>query len=192
MKARILVLITLLVIAGSVERVEAQGKGRSKQVRATRAYHPVVVRRAHIRYTHLPRWGTVVTTVPSSAIMIRAHKKPYYFSNGIYYVSQNSSYVIVRPSRGLKIRALPAGYRTVVVGPRNYYYYYGTYYMRTGNNVEYQVVDPPLGAVVDSLPDGYDVRMLNGIEYYMLDGIYYAEVDMPEFEDGIGYEVVRP
>ncbi len=28
-------------------------------------------------------------------------------------------------------------------------------------------------------------------EYYELDGIYYAEVDAPEFEDGVGYEVVK-
>ena len=76
-----------------------------------------------------------------------------------------------------------------MLGPRTYYYYYGTFYCQRGN--EYEVIDAPEHAVVDALPDGYEVVEKNGVEYYFLDGVYYAEVDAPEFEDGIGYEVVK-
>ena len=97
----------------------------------------------------------------------------------------------MRPARGLRISVLPMGYRTVVVGPANYYYYYGTYYAKAENGNEYKVVDPPVGAVVDALPDGYEVKKIDGTEYYVLDDVYYAEVDVPDFEDHVGYEVVK-
>ena len=190
-KIRILIVaMTLLVTAGSMETVEAQGRGKGHGKRgAVRVYHPVVVRKAHVRYGHLPRWGTVVTTMPPSAVIIRSGRNPYYFSNGIYYAAQNSGFVIVRPARGLRIGLLPVGYRTIVVGPRNYYYYYGTYYTKAEK--EYKVVDPPVGAIIDALPEGYEIKTIRGTEYYEFDGVYYAEVDVPEFEGGVGYEVVK-
>lgn len=96
----------------------------------------------------------------------------------------------MRPARGLRVTVLPTGYRTVLVGSRTYYYYYGTYYSQTPSSTEYETIDPPTGAVVDSLPYGYEVKSIGGNEYYVLDGVYYSEVDAPEFEDGIGYEIV--
>ena len=186
------ILITILGITGCIETSLAQGRGRgAHRGGVARVYHPVVVRRAHIRYTNLPRWGSVVTTQPSSWVVVRSGRNPYYFSDGIYYAPRNSGFVIVRPARGLIIRGLPIGYRTIVSGPRNYYYYYGSYYTQVDNTNEYRVVDPPVGAVVDALPDGYEIKTRSGIEYYVLDGVHYAEVDAPEFEDGVGYQVVK-
>ena len=54
-----------------------------------------------------------------------------------------------------------------------------------------EVVDGPEGAFVDALPDGYEIKTVGNNEYYFLDGIYDAEVDAPEFADGVGYDVVR-
>lgn len=186
----IVVLITVLTIAGSVQTAEAQGRGHERHGAEVRVSHPVVVRQAHARYSNLPRWGTTVTTRPAASIEIRSHRNPYYSTNGIYYAPRNSGYAVVRPSRGLRISVLPLGYRAINVGRRNYFYYYGTYYSGSGN--QYTVVDPPIGAVVDALPDGYEVQMIRGNEYYVLDGVYYAEVDAPEFPDGVGYQVVNP
>ena len=153
--------------------------------------HRVVVRRAHVHYAHLPRWGSVVTVRPAGAIVIRSRRNNYYYHQGIYYRPNGSNFVVVRPARGLRVTVLPTGYRTVLVGPRTYYYYYGTYYSQISTNNEYETVDSPTGAVVDSLPDGYEVKSKSGNEYYVLDGVYYSEVDAPEFEDGVGYEVVE-
>jgi len=133
----------------------------------------------------------VVTVRPAAAVAVRAGRNSYFFADGVYYAQGGAGYMIVRPVRGIRIRVLPVGYRTIVIGPRNYFYYYGTYYALADGG-EYQVVDPPLGAVVDALPDGYEVKSIDGVEYYVLDGVYYAEVDAPEFEDGVGYEVVKP
>ncbi|CAN5336858.1 hypothetical protein BH10BAC4_BH10BAC4_12610 [soil metagenome] len=177
--------IILIASTLTIHETEAQGRGR-------RVFHPVVVRKAHVRYAAMPRWGTVVAVRPATAVAIRGTRRNrYYFHNGIYYSPRRGSYVVVRPSPGLRIRSLPAGYRTVVVGPRNYYYYYGTFYTKASDVDQYDVVEAPEGAIVDALPDGYEIKTVGNNEYYFLDGIYYAEVDAPEFADGVGYEVVR-
>jgi len=198
-KVVITCLLALTTLWGSIETAEAQVR-RHKAKKAVvrhdvrvvhRRHHAVVVRRAHVHYAHLPRWRSTVRVVPTAAVVIRPGRNPYYYHDGIYYTSYNSSYVVVRPVRGIRIRVLPVGYRTVVVGPRNYYYYYGTFYTKPTTAEEYEVVDAPEGAVVDALPDGYEVKAIDGVEYYVLDDVYYAEVDAEEFEDGVGYEVVK-
>ena len=189
-------MVVIMIMTSLIENADAQSRrkahGRERRVVVHRPHRTVIVRRAHVRYAALPRWGAVVTTVPSAAVVISSRKNPYYFHNGIYYSHRGPDYVVVRPARGLRIRVLPAGYRTVVVGPRSYYYYYGTFYVKSGGaKEEYVVADAPEGAVVDALPDGYEVKKIDDNEYYNLDGVYYAEVDAPEFEDGVGYEVVK-
>ncbi len=156
-----------------------------------RARHRVVVRRAHVRYAHLPRWRASVAVVPAGAVIIKTKTNPYYFDRGVYYTPRNNAYVVVRPVVGVRIRVLPVGYRRIVVGPRNYYYYYGTFYAQVDKSDEYETVDAPEGAVVDALPDGYEIKTIDGTEYYVLDDVYYAEVETDEVEDGIGYEVVK-
>jgi len=187
-------IITLTVIP---ENAEAQGRRKPAKVRVVRHHHsrvikvhPRVVRRAHVRYTHLPRWGTVITNSPTGAVLISSKHGPYYFNNGVYYAQRRSGFTIVRPVPGIRIRVLPIGYRHMIIGTRPYYYYYGTFYTKADNN-EYTVVDAPEGAIVDALPEGYEVKSIGDTEYYVLDGVYYAEVDTEEIEDGIGYQVVK-
>jgi hypothetical protein len=174
----------------------AQVRHRARVVRHTvrpahRVRHRVVVRRAHVRYAHLPRWGAAVAIAPAAAIVVRAHSNTYHFHDGIYYTPRSNKFVVVRPVAGVRVRVLPAGFRTVIVAKRNYYYYYGTFYSKVKEGEEYEVVDAPSGAVVDALPDGYEVKKVNDTEYYVLDDVYYAEVEAKEFEDGVGYEVVK-
>ncbi len=194
-------IIVMLTVFSITETAEAQtrhnerhGKKRVVRrnvVRAARVPHRVVVRKAHLRYAQLPRWRTSVTVVPTTAVIIKTKTNPYYYDRGVYYAPRNNAYVIVRPTRGMRIRTLPVGYRNVVVGSRNYYYYYGTFYTKINKGDEYETVDAPVGALVDALPDGYEVKTINGTEYYVLDDVYYAEVETDEMEDGIGYEVVK-
>lgn len=184
-----------MVLVAFTETAQAQHRRRgrvreTKVVVVRRPHHTVVVRRAHVRYAGLPRWGTVITAAPAGAVIIRSRRHPYYFHNGIFYAQRAGGFVVTRPVAGVRVRVLPAGYRTIVVGPRNYYYYYGTFYVKSSGD-EYVVADAPDGAVIDALPDGYEVKTIDGNEYYELDGVYYAEVDAPEFDDKVGYEVVR-
>ena len=196
-KYTILTALLLMVLSIALPE-ESQAQTRHKRAKVKVVKRPVVVkkhprikRRAHVRYAHLPRWGTAVSVIPAGAILIKSHTHPYYFHNGIYYAHRNNNYVVVRPAAGLRIRVLPVGYRRVVIGPRHYYYYYGTFYSKANNSDEYIVVDAPEGAIVDALPDGYEVKTIGDTEYYVLDGVYYAEVDAEDMEDGIGYQVVK-
>jgi hypothetical protein len=196
-----LILLFLLFTTGFgfiSEQAEAQRKKtvvrtrRGTTVVVRRPQRTVVVRKAHVRYAGLPRWGSAVRVVPTGATVIKYRRTPYHYYNGVYYTRRGADYVVVRPARGLRVRVLPVGYRTVLVGPATYYYYYGTFYTKVDKSEEYNVVEPPEGAVVDALPEGYEVETIDGKEYYVFDGVYFAEVDAEEFEDKIGYEVVVP
>jgi hypothetical protein len=192
------ILLAVLAMAVIPETTDAQARRKPikarvikhNNIRVIRA-HPRVVRRAHIRYAHLPKWGSVVTVLPNGAVVIKSRAHPYYFHNGVYYMRQNNRYTVVRPGAGIRIRVLPVGYRHVIIGPRHYYYYYWTFYSKIDNVEEYEVVDAPEGAIVDALPDGYDVKTINGTEYYVLDGVKYAEVDAEDIDGGVGYEVMK-
>jgi Family of unknown function (DUF6515) len=190
----LLAIIGMSVLPGNTE---AQVRRKPAKVRVVKHHtrvvriHPRVVRRAHIRYTNLPRWGAVVATRPMGAMIIASNYGPYYFHNGIYYMQRQPGFTIVRPAPGIRIRVLPTGYRRIHIGRRPYYYYYGTFYTKADNNNEYIVVDAPEGAIVDALPDGYEIKTIGDTEYYVLDGVYYAEVDTDEIEDGVGYQVVK-
>jgi hypothetical protein len=189
----VFVFIAILTIP---ENTQAQGRRKPVKVRVVRHHtrvvkvHPRVVRRAHIRYAHLPRWGALVSQRPANAILIASNHGPYHFHNGIYYIHRKPGFAIVRPVPGIRIRVLPVGYRYITVRNRPYYYYYGTFYTKAVND-EYEVVNAPEGAIVDALPDGYDVKTIGDTEYYVLDGVHYAEVDTDETEDGVGYQVVK-
>jgi len=182
--------ITQYADAQHRERVRVRRHGNVVVV-TRRPARRVVVRRAHVRYVGMPRWGTVVTVAPAGAVVIHHGPTPYYFDRGVYYVHRGGGFAVVRPVPGVRIRVLPVGYRTIVVGSRPYYYYYGTFYVKSSKADEYIVTDAPEGAVVDALPDGYEVKTIGDSEYYVLDGVTYAEVDAPEFEDGVGYQVMK-
>lgn len=195
------ILFSLLLTCGLgliSEQAEAQRKKAAVRTRrgtvvvVRRPQRAVVVRKAHVRYAGMPRWGAAVRVVPTGAVVVKHRRTPYYFHNGVYYTRRGADYVVVRPVRGIRVRVLPVGYRTVVVGPATYFYYYGTFYAKAPKAEEYDVIDAPEGAVVDALPEGYEVETIDGKEYYVLDDVYYAEVDAPEFDDKIGYEVVVP
>lgn len=175
----------------SAQHVRVRRNHRSTVVVARRPVHKVVLRRTPVRYVGMPRWGTTVSVLPVTHVTVNFRNNNYFYDRGVYYTKRNNSYAVVRPVRGVRVNILPVGYRQVILGPRNYYYYYGTFYTKAANEENYVVINPPSGAVVDALPEGYEVKVVDGNEYYYLDGVYYAEVDAPEFDDKIGFQVVE-
>jgi hypothetical protein len=194
-----ILIITILLFAGVAtpeltneakaqeRKVVVHRKGKVGARNVHRKARRRVTRRAHIRYRGLPKYGAVVTAIPTRAIVL---KSGYYYIDGVYYEKRGSSFIVVRPRHGIRIRVLPPAHKVVAVSNQNYYYYYGTFYQAT-NDGEYEVIEAPVGALVDALPEGYEVKEIDGLEYYLLDGIYYQEVETNEFKEGIGYEVVK-
>lgn len=126
----------------------------------------------HFHYRNLPKRGAIVRSLHRDAVIIKHRGISYHYYSGIWYRPNGANWIVVRPAIGLRVRALPVGYRRLVLGPQVYYYYYGTYYM--AKNKQYEVVDAPMGAEIDSLPDGYNTVSVNGEDYYELDGTYYT------------------
>ena len=191
--------IPLVIVAIFLPRnLQAQVRRGPDKIKVLRYHHtrvvrvyPQLVRPAHVRYAHLPRWGTVVSQSPARAIVISSNYGPYYFHDGIYYVPRQQGFTIVRPVSGIRIKVLPVGHRRFTIRKRSYYYYYGTFYVKPDKSDEYEVVDAPEGAIVDALPDGYEVKYIGGTEFYVLDGVYYTEVETHQIKEGIGYRVVK-
>jgi hypothetical protein len=187
--------LTIIAVLSTVENLKAQRFKSEEIAQSTevrnRNYHKIVSRKAHARYTDLPRWGEVVSSLPSTTHAIKVYNRTYYCNDGIYYTKTGANYTVVNPPLGTRVAYLPSA-KKLVVGPRYYYYYYGSFYLKATDANEYEIVNPPQGGIVDALPEGYEVKKVKNAEYYFLDGVYYAEVDAHEFKDRVGYEVVDP
>ena len=200
-KLSLLLFLTFSVvcISSNPNDLLAQGRRGHDRIRVVKPHHQArlvrgrhhLVRPPHIRYTHLPRWGSVVSYRPNGAIIIASYDGPYYFHNGIFYMHRQPGFIIVRPRPGIRIKVLPAGHRRFMIRNRPYYYFYGTFYVKTARGREYEVVNAPEGAIVDALPEGYEIKKVGSTEYYVLDGVYYAEVHTDQIENGVGYQVVK-
>ena len=187
----LLFFITFSLVIG----VQAQGKRgtdyKGKGRKAVVAHEKLGKRMkrtrvVHYHYRHLPRRGTVVKSINTRSVSVKFLGVKYQYHDGIWYRphgSNGSTWKIVQPAFGARVRALPKGYRQIIVDSKKYFYYYGSFYQR--NYHRYEVVKAPVGAKVNSLPDGYNVIVINGNEYYQLDGAYY----MPTIDEN-GEEVL--
>lgn len=189
----------LVVGTSAITTQETQAQGRRAEVVKRRATKRTVTqkvthrttRRAITRhYYGRPRLGLMVRAVPTTARIVRLGTRAYYLDQGVYYAARGSSFVVVRPATGLRIRALPRGFVRTVARGVPYFYYYGTYYGPVkGSTDEYEVVAPPAGAVVDALPEGYEALEVDGKPYLKINDVYYESVETDLFEDGYGYRV---
>ena len=104
----------------------------------------------------------------------------YYHHNGVFYKKGASGYLVVRAPVGARIKALPAGYVTILVRKKPYYYYYGTYYVYHPDEEAYVVVESP-----DS-ENGEEENLFDKITLIdgrSLEGIYLGRtVSMIQFE----------
>jgi len=77
-----------------------------------------------------PAKGVVVTKLHHPRIVVYNNVK-YYRSNGVWYVKKNKNYRTVVAPTGLRINALPRGYKVVKVRGVKYYTHNGAYYKRS-------------------------------------------------------------
>jgi len=170
-------------------------KKTAKLIKAHRAtlvltIHDTVDRKAQSLYQNLPKLGTVVTSLPARSTVVVRDSSRYYYKGGVYYLQGPKGFQVILPPVGCRIQGLPLGYRRVPVGENIYFYYFGTFYKQSANSDNYDIVKAPEGAIVDALPDGYKIQKIDNVEYYLLGDTYYAEIDAPDMNRNIGYEVV--
>lgn len=97
----------------------------------------------------------------------------YYYSAGFFYQPYNNYFQVIVAPIGIRIYALPWGYRKWYIGPDLYYYFGGTYYRNLNNH--YEVVDAPLGSILPELPNGTKSVLIDGQQYFEQNGTYYKE-----------------
>ena len=99
------------------------------------------------RAAKYPRAGHEVRSLPKGHTLVRVNRHNYHYHHGVFYRPRShGSYVVVRAPLGARVRHLPAGYISFLIGPRRHYYVNYTYYLRDRETAEYVVVAEPEGA----------------------------------------------
>ena len=193
------IIIALLLLLGfgnfesdaqqRVAKNEIRAKKVAKRNNTIRKHH----RAAHYRYRTLPKWGVRCTAPVAGKVIVHRNVR-YRYNKGVFYRPTNNTYVIVSAPRGMRINALPAGYKKIyITGHKQpYFYYYGSYYKTVAlqKTIQYEAVTAPIGARVHALPIGYSELEKNGRVYYELDNNYYKEVITGNGDDDVYYELV--
>jgi hypothetical protein len=102
-------------------------------------------------------WSTKPNRHKKGYVLDRRHKHNHYY-----------------PRKGMKIRALPGGYRAVPYRNSRFYFQGGVWYRSSGNR--YMVTTPPVGLMVPFLPRSYTTVWVGGYPYYYAGGVYYSWV----------------
>jgi hypothetical protein len=120
----------LVVLAGSLAFAQRpDAKDQHRQRGRERARRPVLV-----------------VTPRADHTRVVVGRKEYSYAHGVFYRPGPKGYMAIRGPIGARIKVLPAGYLTFVVGGAPYYFYFGTYYNLDPVRHEYVVVAPPPGA----------------------------------------------
>lgn len=78
------------------------------------------------------------------------------------------------PRPGARVKALPAGHRSVHVGPAAYFFLDGIFYSHFSHG--YMVAAAPIGAVVPLLPPAAALITIGALTYYTFADVYYQKV----------------
>jgi hypothetical protein len=162
--------------------------------------------RHHARH-HYHRWyrgvawfalGAYVATRPRYTTTVYVSDTPYYYTSGVYYVSEGTGYKVVTAPAGAVVYAVPTATTVVYVSTTPYYYYGGAFYVATKEKAtkpteddvkgagkeedyppmteddhNYKVVSPPIGATVPYLPDEAKEKTINAKKYWIYEHTYY-------------------
>lgn len=151
-------------------------------------FHPYFYHPYH-PYFWGPFWhpfGFFATALSVDAFMFYEAGQQYYYDNGVYYTPSGGGYTVVAAPIGAKVKSVPAGYETTMVGDDTYYYYGGVFYISQGGF--FRVVPAPVGAIVTQIPEGATEQVINGENCLLYNNTYYQ----PIFQNGQdAYEVVQ-
>ena len=111
----------------------------------------------------------------------------YFYDQGIFWLQQGSTYIVVTAPVGAVVDRLPQGVTRIQSNPRPIWYFFGAF-LGEKDSV-YEVLKPPAGLTVFYLPDGYTQENANGAGFYRFGDIRFK----PVFIQGVlAYQVVEP
>ncbi len=123
--------------------------------------------------------GMAIASIPHRHEVIVVYGSTYYYSNGVYYSSTSSGYVVVPAPARAVVEHAPTNVINVYVNNQEYGYSNGTYYeakppVDDESASTYEVVAPRVGATVDSLPDGATQETIEGSTYFVYSETFYT------------------
>ncbi len=123
----------------------------------------------------------------SDAGPIEAGGQAYLYDQGIFWLHQGSSYIVVTAPVGAVVGRLPQGVTRLSTGAGAVWYFFGTFFKEKGGS--YEVVKPAAGLTVYYLPDGYSQVKAKGVGLYRFGDVLYR----PIFIQGVlAYQVFEP
>ncbi|MFT4173686.1 MAG: DUF6515 family protein [Rhodocyclaceae bacterium] len=122
-----------------------------------------------------PRHGVVVNVLPATPAVYWRNGVNFYFSSGIWYRPQGSSFMVIAPPIGLVVPLLPDVYETRIVGSTTYFYAGETYYRAVPEG--YVVTKAPSTVVSTTTAAGSDK-----VFYYPRNGQSTAQQDEDRYQ----------
>lgn len=111
----------------------------------------------------------------------------YLYDQGVFWLHQGSSYIVVTAPVGAAVDRLPQGVSRIPSRPGPVWYFFGTFFGEKGG--AYEVIRPAAGSTVFYLPDGYSQENVKGVGLYRFGDILFK----PVFIQGVlAYQVVEP
>lgn len=137
----------LFALAISLVSIAAAGDVAAQGARHTPQTRPSARVSAPPRAVRYPPVGHSIRTLPEKHQIVRVHRHSYRYYDGVFYrPSPQGLFVVVQAPIGARVRHLPAGYISFLIGPRRYFYVNYTYYLWDRDATEYIVVSEPAGA----------------------------------------------
>tara|TARA_R110002074_G_scaffold215713_5_gene385531 strand:- start:1081 stop:1629 length:549 start_codon:yes stop_codon:yes gene_type:complete len=171
----IVLLSSMIFLIGAL-RTNAQSNKKYKKISAKK-----------VVYVNKSPNVSAVRYLPKATKKITYKKTNYNFYNGRFYKTVQGNHIVVSPPKGLRIKVLPVGFISFIVGSTRYYHYEGIYYTYLAGIDEYEVVNAPIGSLIKDLPNDIEVVVYKGKVYYEYHNVLYKKVEM---QDGDAYEVV--
>jgi hypothetical protein len=111
----------------------------------------------------------------------------YHYDQGIFWLQQGSTYIVVTAPFGAVVDRLPQGVTRIQSRPRPIWYFFGTFFGERDGG--YEVLKPAAGLTVFYLPDGYTQKNGDGAGPYRFGEVRFK----PVFIQGVlAYQVVEP
>ena len=131
--------------------------------------------------------GYSATEVPgSNARTVELGGFTYYYDQGIFWLQQGATYIVVTAPAGAVVDKLPQGVTRIQSTPRPIWYFFGTFFGE--KNAGYEVLKPVAGLTVFYLPDGYTQENVNGAGQYRFGETRFK----PVFIQGVlAYQVIE-
>lgn len=179
--------------AGRARRRDELEKAQQKSAEEHDAYFSAILEDAQAallapRGVYYRKPGYTSTEGPGvEARKVEVGGTEYLYDQGLFWLHQGSTYIVVTAPPGAVVDRLPHGAARISSRPAPVWYFFGAFFGEKGG--AYEVLKPAAGLAVLYLPEGYTRESVKGLGLYRFGDVYFK----PVFIQGVlTYQVVEP